>query len=178
MLDESTPIITALVYDRDQAPALVLEEFVDAMNMEGVTVTGLLPHQIDVPGSSHCDMVLEVLPDGEMINISQNRGRHSRGCRLDEDALSRAIMLASEKLRKGAQLLVLNKFGRAEVEGNGARALIIDAVSLGVPVVVPVPRANLDAWREFAGDFSREYELNFDSSLMDRWRDLAGLAKM
>jgi hypothetical protein len=59
-------------------------------------------------------------------------------------------------LSGGAQLLVLNKFGKVEAEGTGMRGLIAQAVSSGIPVIISVPVRNLDKWREFAADFSVE----------------------
>lgn len=53
-------------------------------------------------------------------------------------------------------LLVLNKFGKVECEGGGLRDLIASAIDRGIPVMIGVPRRNLEAWRRFAGDFAVE----------------------
>jgi hypothetical protein len=53
-------------------------------------------------------------------------------------------------------LLVLNKFGKVECEGGGLRDLIASAIDRGIPVIIGVPERNLDAWRDFAGEFAAE----------------------
>jgi hypothetical protein len=69
-------------------------------------------------------------------------------------------------LKNSPELLVLNKFGKAEAEGMGMRDLIAQAICMGVPVIVGIPERNLCAWREFAGEFS--VELN-GSGGVDEW---------
>ena len=66
-----------------------------------------------------------------------------------------ALVLAS---LPQCDLILLNKFGKTETEGGGFRCVISDALSLGIPVVIGVPRRNLAAWREYAGDFALEIE--------------------
>ncbi len=92
---------------------------------------------------------------GARIAISEDRGPLARGCRLDAHEMARAIALVSDTLRERPQLLMLNKFGKAEAEGGGFRPLIAAALEQGVPVLIAVPLRNLDAWRNFAGGWGR-----------------------
>jgi len=62
---------------------------------------------------------------------------------------------------------VLNKFGKAECEGRGLRDLIASAIDRGIPVIIGVPKRNLEAWRNFAGDFA--VELKADEGDVERW---------
>jgi hypothetical protein len=119
-------------------------------------------------GRVGCDMILEELSSGETIEISQDRGQHARGCRLDVGELLRAMQLVTAALEAKPDLLILNKFGKTEAEGGGFRDLIIQAVGAAVPVLVAVPYRNLDTWRIFAGELARE--VHFDAL------DLAELA--
>ena len=65
------------------------------------------------------------------------------------------------------QLLVLNKFGKVECDGGGLRDLIASAIDRGIPVIIGVPRRNLDAWRNFAGEFA--VELSDRAGEFERW---------
>jgi hypothetical protein len=51
---------------------------------------------------------------------------------------------------RAAISILLNKFGKTESEGGGFRCVISDALTLGIPVVIGVPRRNLAAWRDYA----------------------------
>jgi hypothetical protein len=53
---------------------------------------------------------------------------------------------------------MFNKFGKTEAAGRGLRDTIADANGRGVPTVVFVPRRNIEAWREFAGDLAIEID--------------------
>lgn len=64
-------------------------------------------------------------------------------------------------------LLILNKFGKVECEGGGLRDLIASAIDRGIPVVIGVPKRNIDAWRSFAGELA--VELEDDAHEVDRW---------
>lgn len=98
-----------------------------------------------------CDMDVLVLPDGPILRISQDLGASARGCRLDTAALETAVGLATANLARGAQVLIVNKFGKHEAEGRGFRSLIAEAISMGIPVLVGINALNLSSFEEFAG---------------------------
>ena len=127
-----------------------LSEAAQNLIQRGVRVVGTI--QIDTPrANSHkCDMDVRVLPDGNMFRISQNLGPNARGCHLDTDALEQAVVATMARL-DGADLLIINKFGKREAEGSGFRSAIEQALEAGIPVVVAVNAANIDAWNSFTG---------------------------
>lgn len=100
-----------------------------------------------------CDMDLRVLPDGPVFRISEDRGAHARGCRLDAGALETAVAAVLERLA-GADLMIVNKFGKREAEGRGLVPAIAAALELGLPVLVGVNALNLPAFLGFAGDLA------------------------
>ncbi|MCB1465706.1 MAG: DUF2478 domain-containing protein [Rhizobiaceae bacterium] len=103
-----------------------------------------------------CDMDVKILPVGGTIRISQTLGRASRGCRLDPAALETAVGLVEAELSKGADCLIVNKFGKHEAEGRGFRPVIADALARGIPVLVGINRLNRDAFVDFVGGFATE----------------------
>jgi glycosyltransferase involved in cell wall biosynthesis len=96
-------------------------------------------------------MDVQVLPDGPVLRISQDLGPSARGCRLDPTALETAVGLVAASLAGGADVLIINKFGKHEAEGRGFRAVIAEALALGIPVIVGVNGLNLASFEEFAG---------------------------
>lgn len=122
----------------------------------GLRPAGVVQTNIARPQRFHCDMDLHVLPDGPVINITQDLGANARGCRLDAGALEAAVADVSARLKEGADLLILNKFGKHEAEGRGFRSVIAEALGLGIPVVLGVNALNLDAFLTFVAGLAEE----------------------
>ncbi len=101
--------------------------------------------------SCACDMAVRVLPEGLIIPITQDLGEGSDACKLDPGAIARAVNEVEKQPLEGVQLFILNKFGPEEVAGRGFRGAIGAALGLGVPVLVGISSANLDAFEAFAG---------------------------
>lgn len=151
--------ILAIVYGAGEEADPILARLADWLQVRGFSVVGLVQRNPEVPGGSRCNMEVEILPGGERLLISEDRGSGARGCRLDPGLLLGALAQAQARLDAGADLLILNRFGKLEAEGSGGRDLMTDAVAQAVPVVVAVPWRNIDAFRSFAGDFAAEMPL-------------------
>lgn len=96
-----------------------------------------------------CDMDVQVLPRGPTLQISQDLGKASKGCRLDPNALETAVGLVASHLEDGADILIINKFGKHEAEGRGFRTVMAEAISRDIPVLVGVNGLNFDAFQLF-----------------------------
>ena len=107
--------------------------------------------QVNSGGGGNCSMELSVLgTDAAPIRISQALGPGSQGCRLDPDALERAVALALSALA-GADLVLVNKFGKQESLGRGFRELIAESLGQGIPVLTAVAPDYLPAFLDFTG---------------------------
>ena len=98
------------------------------------------------------EMLLEDLASGAIFSITAPRGAESAGCRLDPAGLAAAGGAVTAALAGSVDLLIINKFGRQEVLGQGLRAEIVAGLMSGVPLVIAVREDFLDAWNAFAGD--------------------------
>lgn len=136
----------------------LLVDLTTQLVMQGRPICGTVQFNAERADSGPCDMDVRVLPNGPEFRISQDLGPASSGCRLDPSALETAVGLVGARLSTGTDLLVVNKFGKHEAEGRGFRAVIGDALALGIPVLVGVNRLNLDAFLEFAGPDARRLE--------------------
>ena len=163
--------IAAVVYPDNAYPGPSFEALVRLCRDRGLSLAGVLQHQICVAPDRRCDVVLEDLTTGHRTAIFEDRGAGASGCRLDEGALAEATARVERNLAGGAELLVLKKFGKAECAGGGVVDLMAKAVDRGIPSIIGVPKSNLGAWREFAGDYA--IELSGDIQEIGRW--LAGL---
>ncbi len=128
----------------------ILADVVTLLTAQGLRLAGTVQSTAERADRAQCDMDVQVLPDGPSFRISQDLGNHAKGCRLDPGALEQAVAAATARL-DGADLLIVNKFGKLEAEGRGFCALIAEALGLGIPVLVGVNGLNLAAFQQFSG---------------------------
>lgn len=135
---------------------LLMTGLARTLQADGLRVCGTVQINSERPDDGPCDMDVQVLPDGPVIRISQSLGKASRGCRLDPDALESAVGLVGARLAAGADVLIINKFGKHEAEGRGFRDLIAEAIGREIPVLVGLNRLNAPAFHEFSGGLAVE----------------------
>lgn len=129
----------------------------------GLTVRGAVQNRRAAGGDCHCaDMDLTTLGSNRIFRISQPLGNGAHGCRLHPGALAECSVFIEGELAQGADLLILNRFGRGESEGRGFRHLIGAAMAMGIPVLTAVRPTYADAWADFsagvAGDLPMKTE--------------------
>jgi hypothetical protein len=128
-----------------------LAEAVANLEARGFRLAGTVRVLPADPHAHACDMDVRVLPDGPSRRISQPLGMLSQGCRLDTDAVE-TLALAVESRIAGADLLVVNKFGKQEAAGRGLRQAIVMAIEADIPVLIGVNGLNLPEFLGFAAD--------------------------
>jgi hypothetical protein len=124
--------------------------------------------QQEMPVDAHqCDMDVRVLPGQDTIRITQSLGQHSTGCRLNPEAITRAVAAVEAGDLGATDLFLLNKFGPEEAEGRGFRMAIGAALERGVPVLVGMSggTANKSAFQEFAGDIAHAVPADVEAIL-------------
>ena len=144
----------------------LLAAIVDRLRGKGVQMAGALRVLGLGSGSGHCDSALLLLPDGPIIDITQNLGTGSAACRMDAGALELAVSNATERLEtQHVDLVVLNKFGISEAEGRGFRTLIANALERDLPVLIGVSNVHRAAFDRFAGGVATALPVDEDAVL-------------
>jgi hypothetical protein len=159
--------LAALVYAESQDPDEILHEFASGLNANGHRAVGII--QL---GRHHPDASLSatLVPTGEQLRLFQTMDACSAGCRLDVGQLMGAGERIARTLDEGADILIVNRFGRQEREGKGLAYLIAHALSADVPVVVAVPSHHFADWITFAGGMT--VKLHCDRESLDGWWSL------
>ncbi|SPH17030.1 hypothetical protein DEA8626_00544 [Defluviimonas aquaemixtae] len=140
----------------------------------GWRVVGTLQQSHHGTTGRRCDMDVRILPDGPVIRINQKLGPGARGCRLDASALETAVAAVEREFARGADLLIVNKFGKHEAAGRGFRALIAEALLQDIPVICGLRDLNQATFEDFAGS-AAEYLQN-DPEILENWvNDVAAL---
>jgi hypothetical protein len=138
--------------DTDQ----LIEAFATDLIARGENLAGTVQINSEHPDRGPCDMDVTVLPEGPVIRISQSLGSGAVGCRLNPEALENAVGLTESRLKAGVDVLIVNKFGKHEIEGRGFRPLIAEALDRGIPVLVGLNAANLDGFLAYSGEAGEE----------------------
>lgn len=129
----------------------------EGLAARGIAAVGALQLNIEHDPDRHCHMDLRILGRDDVLRISEDRGRHARGCRLDPRGLADAVQRVDSVLDQGrAAIMLINKFGKQEVEGGGFREVIGRAMIAGIPVLTTVSQGNLDGFQAFAAGLAEE----------------------
>ena len=147
-------MLAAIIYET----GFLIDEFMGAvataLQSDGLRVRGAIQHNV---GPAPCAaMTLIDLATGERFGISQELGAYARGCRLDPRGLADAAAWLDAAVDDDPDLLVLNKFGKAEAEGSGLRGAFARAIDVGVPVLTAVRSPHTDAWFSFHGGLAAD----------------------
>jgi hypothetical protein len=138
---------------------LILNWLAETLAARGVRLCGTVQVDVECESYGRCDMDVRVLPEGPVIRISQSLGAGSEGCRLDPAALEQSVALTEARLAGGADLMIVNKFGKQEAEeGRGFRQVIAEALGQGIPVIVGVNGANVAALETFCAGAAEAVE--------------------
>lgn len=148
--DALPPGVAAIVDDGRCDVDALLAEVVQACRAEGRRVRGLLMHRTG--GDALCgDMVLVDIDTAEPYLASQPLGSASQGCRADPQGFARASVVLRRALDEAPELVVCNRFGGLEAEGQGFRAELLELLSRGLPLLTAVGTRHLPAWQRFTG---------------------------
>lgn len=132
---------------------------------EGVALAGAVQENTEHDPRHKCQMDLRILSGSEVVRISQDLGVLAKGCRLDPDGLERAVGLVDRALDAAPQLMIINKFGKQELEGRGFRPLVGKALGLGIPVIVAMNRGSVEGFQAFAGGMAEALDHDVDGIL-------------
>lgn len=127
----------------------LVAEVVRALSDDGLRIAGTVRVKPADPSGHPCDMDLRVLPDGPSFRISQPLGSGAKGCRLDGGVIE-AIAVEVEARLTGADLLVVNKYGKLEAQGRGLATAVAMASEMMIPTLVGVNEMNAPDFLAFS----------------------------
>jgi len=155
--------LAALVYEGGQDPDAVLLGFAKDLNARGLRAVGMV--QAGQCADSSLSAVL--LHSDETLLLAQDFDSCSNGCRLDVERLQNAGVRVADALEEGADILIINRFGKRERDGKGLSYLVERALDADIPVVIAVASHRFADWVKFAGGMS--VKLACDRCSLDAW---------
>ncbi|PTW61097.1 uncharacterized protein DUF2478 [Breoghania corrubedonensis] len=146
--------LAAIAADEKGSIEPLFDIILASLRDEGRTVVGFIQRgACNDPGCPETT-VMEDVETGERIPIMQSLGPSSQSCQLDPDKLARVTASVLSRLPALPDIAVVNRFGRAEADGGGMRAVFETALELDVPVLTAVNEDYRSAWTAYVGALS------------------------
>lgn len=152
--------IGAIVHESAEAADEQLQPFIQYLQEQGKVVLGVVQAPEEVSFAYRSKMGIINLNNGEFTSIAQDLGEHNTSCCLDSEAVSNASHILKHAREQKPDLIVVNRFGKLEAEGEGFADEMLEIMSLGLPMLTVVATRFLEPWREFTGGLATEIPPN------------------
>jgi hypothetical protein len=108
--------LAALVYEAGQDPDAIVRDFATELTTRGYRAIGMA--QVGQCADSSLSAVL--IHSGEKLSLAQDFDPCASGCRLDIDRLQNAGARIADELETGADIVIINRFGKRERDGKAS----------------------------------------------------------
>jgi Protein of unknown function (DUF2478) len=143
--------LAAIQYQRGFDIDELLSRSCAQLRSVGVRIGGVLQQSSGEQRQCASSVHVVDLRSGRTFNIWEDRGACAVGCRLDERGLVDAEPALMAALVEDVDLLIINRFGRAESLGRGLLGCFSAAIEAGVAVLTAVRPPYDQAWYAFHG---------------------------
>ncbi len=160
--------VAAVLYDMGEAARVdtMLAALSQRLRRDGYALAGAVQHNTDDAGRPCSEMRIEDLSTGRLMDISNPKTTGS-GCRLDATALEDVAGIIAGGLDRSVDLVILNRFGKQEISGNGFRAMMESAVAREIPLLTVLNGVHRPAWEGFASGMAET--LPPDATVIECW---------
>jgi nucleoside-triphosphatase THEP1 len=157
----------AVVYGVKDNPDRLLLDFTEDLRRSGVRTAGLV--QLDSWTSPSDDRPVRtvVLSTREIIPVAHERNLAATKCGLDCRKLASIAKMIEAAIQEGADLVVINRFGKLEATGKGLIELIQRAADADIPVLIAMPEHRFAGWIKYSAGMS--VRLACRRTALDRW---------
>ncbi len=116
----------------------LLASFAERRLRDGFRVAGVI-EIAEASSRGVCgSLALREIGTGALIPIAQDLGTGSDACNLDTNGLAAACATVLSAIERGADVVVLSKFGKLEASGGGLLDCFAAAAGAGMPCVAGV----------------------------------------
>ncbi|MFT3819922.1 MAG: DUF2478 domain-containing protein [Rubrivivax sp.] len=151
-VDEFVPIRAAAIEDDGSVDVDALLAAVACQQRRaGRRVRGVVMTHPDSGCGCASPMVLVDLETLDEYLVSQPLGSAAGGCRADPQGFARASQVLRRAADEAPDLVISNRFGNQEAEGQGFRAELLEILARDLPLLTVAATRHLDAWRRFSG---------------------------
>jgi hypothetical protein len=157
----------SVVYGRDDDPDRLFVDFTNDLYRSGVRPVGVIQSGRSCR-TEEPKLRVVMLPGGETVGlVADTANCDAGGCRLDAQRLGELADRLTAAIDDGPDLVVINRFGRAEAEGRGLVKPIAQALKADIPVLIAVPERRFFDWIRFSAGMN--VRLPCRREAVDRW---------
>jgi len=159
-----------VLYAPDTPERNALLDFAQDLKKRGWHVCGLTQElAFDAKGEKIGLDAIDI-KTGERFKLARpsKEDRAAGSCAFDISRLCETSRVLQQAITQEADLLIVEKFGEREQDGNGLAQEIITAALSGIPTLVAVPARALESWNYFTGHIGQLLPHN-TNSLWDWW---------
>jgi Protein of unknown function (DUF2478) len=157
--------LAAIVYGTGDDPDRLISGFAADLRRSGHRPVGAV--QLGRSCRAENPLGVVMLPGDEVVRLALRDETHGDGCRLDPDRLATLAVRLAAAIEDGADLVIINRFGRSEAEGKGLIDLVPQALEADIPVLIAVPEQRFGAWLRFSEGMN--VRLPCRREALDRW---------
>jgi Protein of unknown function (DUF2478) len=156
--------LAAIVYGVEDDPDRLLLDFAGDLQRGGRRVVGVV--QLGRISKTHdATLVAVILPSAAVVDLDHERGRV--GCRPHAGRLASIAGALADEIAAGADLVIINRFGKLEAGGEGLVGLIRQAVDADIPVLTAVPETYFATCIKYTGGMN--VRLPCRRAALDQW---------
>jgi hypothetical protein len=141
--------LAAVRYERGFAVDELLLGICDELRIRGVALGGILQSALGRKDGCAQSAPVADLRSHDVFDIWDNRGAGARVCHLNESGLLEAEPALRAAITDRVDLLVMNRFGRAESLGGGMLDVFAAAMEARIPVLTAIRPPYDVAFRSF-----------------------------
>jgi len=157
--------IACVVYGPEDDPDSLIDEFASDVERSGGRPVGVIQRGRNCH-SEDPKLGVVVLPRHNIVGLTLDTSPDD-GCSLDPTRLSDLAQHLAQSLRNGADLLIINRYGRSEAAGGGLVNLIEQAFEANIPVLIAVSKRRFPDWIRFCKGMNVCLGCSRDE--VDRW---------
>lgn len=158
-----------VVYTSSTRELPLLAEFATTLSARGWRIGGLTQEIIRGPDGYKREIRATELDSGRIVSLAQYKGDRDKesDCGFDTAALAETTQALRRAIENRADLIIVEKFSRREMEGAGLADEILAAMAEGIPTLTLVSAESLDEWQSFTGGLTDL--LPTDENALWRW---------
>jgi hypothetical protein len=162
MADTNAVRLAAIVYERGFILDTFLTDVCGRLTARGFRLGGMIQVMSGIRGSPTASITAVDLRSGRRFDIWEGPGARATDCRLDERRLVDITPMILAAIEEHVDLVVVNRFGRAESQDKGLLACVSAAISAGIPVLTAVREPYLAPWQDYHGGLAASLKPDID----------------
>lgn len=159
----------AVIYKAGTAPCTCLKDFAAKVARQKQKVGGLLQEMVSTEQGKLGGVEAIEIDTGRRIRIKtpHTAATDPEACMLQIDALAECSGALRRAIADQADLVIVEKFGKRESQGEGLVDDIIAVISEGLPTVVAVPELYIKEWNTVTGGDIEQVACDADA--LNKW---------